>query len=600
MPENNAVNEANRMSDKAGDIANSVGKSAKQATKAGKKGVSRLSDSISSRLFNGKKKWIAVILSCLFFGLCILLVVLIAASSISSVLTVEKIKQSENGSEILTPIGTFYPRLETPVRGKKSVNQTGNNVEHYYFNSTNPFEASGRYGMPNCTAYAWSRAYEMLDSPPKLCTGNAQDWYSYNQKYEYYPYGDTPRLGAIAVWSHDNSGHVAVVEKIENGKVTFSNSAWQGSLFFTNEVDPSVYPNYWPNTSWKLLGFIYVFDEIQINYSAYGTYGTSALATIARREVEEGSHYGGQKYWSWYGFSSRVEWCACFVSYCMNKCGLLTEKPGEGHKDACAGLGWYKERGHFLPGSATPAPGMLINFGADQHHIGIVIDVRDGKVYTAEGNTYDSRTGRNDSSGFHEYPIGSPRIHGYATFNNLKSNNNINFGSNFRITSTYVPKSEQEFCQMFYRCFRQLGYSKATICGILGNIFAECSMQSYWYFAKYVPDAGGAAGNSGGICMWYGDNCSRFKRDCPNWNKSVIAQFQYLAGTLNNDGQGSYSTRYYYWCTGCKAAIQHVPNSKAGAMQAARAFMKYYERPNMGFDQSIRWIKAAEYWDTLR
>ena len=24
---------------------------------------------------------------------------------------------------------------------------------------------------------------------------------------------------------------------------------------------------------------------------------------------------GGQPYWSWYGFNSRVEWCACFVSY---------------------------------------------------------------------------------------------------------------------------------------------------------------------------------------------------------------------------------------------------------------------------------------------
>ena len=26
-------------------------------------------------------------------------------------------------------------------------------------------------------------------------------------------------------------------------------------------------------------------------------------------------------YWSWYGFDSRVEWCACFVSWCYNQAG---------------------------------------------------------------------------------------------------------------------------------------------------------------------------------------------------------------------------------------------------------------------------------------
>lgn len=57
------------------------------------------------------------------------------------------------------------------------------------------------------------------------------------------------------------------------------------------------------------------------------------------------------------------------------------------------------------------------------------------------------------------------------------------------------------------------------------------------YFAGYVPDAFGAVGNSGGICMWYGDNCTRFKRDCPNWGVDVTAQFEYLYQTLIKDGQ---------------------------------------------------------------
>ena len=32
---------------------------------------------------------------------------------------------------------------------------------------------------------------------------------------------------------------------------------------------------------------------------------------------------GGQPYWSWYGFNSRVEWCACFVSWCADQCGYI-------------------------------------------------------------------------------------------------------------------------------------------------------------------------------------------------------------------------------------------------------------------------------------
>ena len=48
--------------------------------------------------------------------------------------------------------------------------------------------------------------------------------------------------------------------------------------------------------------------------------------------------------------------------------------------------------------------------------------------------------------------------------------------------------------------------------------------------------------------MWYGDNCTRFKRDCPNWGVDVTAQFEYLYQTLIKDGQGSYNDKYYYWC----------------------------------------------------
>lgn len=180
--------------------------------------------------------------------------------------------------------------------------------------------------------------------------------------------------------------------------------------------------------------------------------------------------------------------------------------------------------------------------------------------------------------------------------------------------SKKAPESEEEFVHAFNTYFKKRGYSKAAICGMLGNIYAECGMQPYWYFAENVPDADGAPGNSGGICMWYGGNCQRFKRDCPDWNDTVIAQFKYLAETLENNGKGTIGTKYIYGCTGCKDTLMgkktaenrgwieqygKVTNTKEGAKVAARAFMNFYERPNETFEKSIRGTKAAEYWDML-
>ncbi len=142
--------------------------------------------------------------------------------------------------------GTFEPRLSTPSYDNE-----------YYFSNKNIFYSSG-YGMPNCTAYAYGRAYEILGSRPSLPTYDARRWYELTTAYEK---GQEPRLGAIAVWWSSSAGHVAVVEKIENGVVTFSNSSWNGRMFYltTGKADGS--DNFGGNSSWDFLGFIYLLDE---------------------------------------------------------------------------------------------------------------------------------------------------------------------------------------------------------------------------------------------------------------------------------------------------------------------------------------------------
>ena len=61
-----------------------------------------------------------------------------------------------------------------------------------------------------------------------------------------------------------------------------------------------------------------------LRYYAFGRlsgFGGSGAPMIQIALSQEGS--GGQTYWSWYGFNSRVAWCACFASWCADQAGLI-------------------------------------------------------------------------------------------------------------------------------------------------------------------------------------------------------------------------------------------------------------------------------------
>ena len=129
-----------------------------------------------------------------------------------------------------------------------------------YYTTLNVFYQCG-YGMPNCTCYAFGRAYELLGTVPNLCHNNAGDWYDYNINHGYYPYGQTPKLGAIAVWKKTGgAGHVAVVEVIDGDTVITSESAWKGTYFFTKTRSASN-SNFSQSSSYQFQGFIYVLDD---------------------------------------------------------------------------------------------------------------------------------------------------------------------------------------------------------------------------------------------------------------------------------------------------------------------------------------------------
>lgn len=144
----------------------------------------------------------------------------------------------------------------------------------------------------------------------------------------------------------------------------------------------------------------------------YGiNYSDNQIVTVALTQV---GNVGGEPYWSWYGFASRVEWCACFVSWCANECGYIDTGVIPKFAGCDNGMSWFKNRFQWLNGSETPTEGMIIFFdwisnGQDgtADHVGIVQKVEDNIIYTVEGNS-------GDTCRINQYPVGDAEILGYG------------------------------------------------------------------------------------------------------------------------------------------------------------------------------------------
>ena len=144
----------------------------------------------------------------------------------------------------------------------------------------------------------------------------------------------------------------------------------------------------------------------QVLYGISG--GDGEIVGVALSQV---GNIGGQPYWSWYGFDGRVEWCACFVSWCANECGYIDSGVIPKFAGCVNGSQWFKDRGQWQDGGFTPEAGQIIFFDwegdGETDHVGIVERVENGTVYTVEGNSGDAC--RQNS-----YAIGSSSICGYG------------------------------------------------------------------------------------------------------------------------------------------------------------------------------------------
>nr|WP_302584573.1 lysozyme family protein [uncultured Schaedlerella sp.] len=141
---------------------------------------------------------------------------------------------------------------------------------------------------------------------------------------------------------------------------------------------------------------------------AFTSGGNQAIVEVALTQL---GNEGGQPYWSWYGFGGRVEWCACFVSWCADQCGYLESGIIPKFSLCSDGVNWFKGKGQWQDRSYEPTAGNIIFFDWDGDgtidHVGIVEKSENGVVYTVEGNSGDVCKQK-------QYAVGSSVIYGYG------------------------------------------------------------------------------------------------------------------------------------------------------------------------------------------
>ena len=142
-----------------------------------------------------------------------------------------------------------------------------------------------------------------------------------------------------------------------------------------------------------------------------GLFGNQQIVSVAMGQL---GNSGGQKFWSWYGFDSRVEWCACFVSWCADQSGLIASGNVPKFSLCRDGVSWFQGKNKWQSGGTTPTAGMIIFFDWDHDgtsdHVGIVEKCEGGRVYTIEGNSSDQVRQRN-------YAVDYSSIMGYGVIN---------------------------------------------------------------------------------------------------------------------------------------------------------------------------------------
>lgn len=193
-----------------------------------------------------------------------------------------------------------------------------------------------------------------------------------------------------------------------NGYISWAKTNY-GGYSYANAVEFSAIQA--ERLGWDIYGDTQYVSHV-LRYYPYGRAftdgGNQAIVEVALTQL---GNEGGQPYWSWYGFESRVEWCACFVSWCTEQCGYLESGIIPKYSLCSDGVNWFQRNGQWQGRDYEPTAGAIIFFDWEGDgtiaHTGIVEKCENGTVYTIEGNSGDACRQRS-------YPVGSSVIYGYG------------------------------------------------------------------------------------------------------------------------------------------------------------------------------------------
>lgn len=171
---------------------------------------------------------------------------------------------------------------------------------------------------------------------------------------------------------------------------------------------------YYFDSNGVMLTYRHRIDNVDYLFYSNGAMATEGNHTIVLKALSQLGNVGGEPYWTWYGFNYRIEWCACFVSWCAYQCGYVQSGSVPSFISCKVGIDWFKAHNQWKGRSYVPKSGDYIFFDWEPDgvadHIGIVDYYENGYVYTVEGNS-------NDTCRTKVYSINDSCIYGFAVPN---------------------------------------------------------------------------------------------------------------------------------------------------------------------------------------
>lgn len=212
----------------------------------------------------------------------------------------------------------------------------------------------------------------------------------------------------------------------------------------------------------------------------------------------QGTNAGGKKYWSWWGYESRVPWCQIFVSWIMEQAGVPTAVYGK-YENCQYAIGQMRQKGVWKSKGYRPQVGDLCyyDWGQDgeSDHVGFVVAVNGDTITVREGNKSDAVGNR--VIGYNDRPIvgyASP-AYGEAESgtgeNQATENQNSQTGGGYMFTVEMVRKgSKGNDVRLLQELLDYHGYGLA----VDGDFGSDTALAVKQYQEKHGLSADGIAG----------------------------------------------------------------------------------------------------------